>query len=173
MTCHSPDQLDSEVFDAITELAARKMAITEQVARHHGLPEFCLVALLELAEPMAMGDLGRRMRRDPSFVTIIADMLDKRGLARRESSTSDRRVKNLVLTQQGTAIRGQARRDLLVSMPWVCLSKDERTDLLTIVRKMIHAYGGRPDAAAIPPTVSDSVAGVRASSPIAVTHQQA
>jgi len=148
MARHSADQPDSEIFDAMTELAAGQMAVTEQVARHHGLPEYCLRALLELAEPMAMGDLGRRMRCDPSFVTTIADMLEKRGLARRESSTCDRRVKNLMLTPHGTAVREQAHRDLLVSMPWQCLSDDERTDLLTLAHKMNHAQSGRAEATA-------------------------
>ena len=86
-----------------------------------------------------MGDLGRRMRCDPSFVTIIAGMLEKRGLARRESSTCDRRVKNLMLTPHGTAVREQAHRDLLASKPLLCLTEDERTDLLTLARKMIRA----------------------------------
>lgn len=148
MTRNSADQLDSEIFDAMTELAAGLTAAIGQVARHHGLPEFCLRALLELAEPMVMGDLGRRMRCDPSFVTIIADMLGKRGLARRESSTSDRRVKNLMLTPPGTAVREQAYRDLLAIMPWLYLSEDERTDLLTLAHKMIYAQSRRADVTA-------------------------
>jgi MarR family transcriptional regulator, organic hydroperoxide resistance regulator len=142
-------ELDSEIFDAMTELTAGLTAVTGQVARHRGLPEFCLRALLELAEPTTMGDLGRRMRCDPSFVTITADILEKRGLARRESSTSDRRVKNLVLTPQGTAAREQAHRDLLASMPWLRLGEDERTDLLALVRKMIRAQSRQADAAAL------------------------
>ena len=54
---------------------------------------------------MAMRDLGRQMHCDPSFVTAIADMLEKRGLARREASTADRRIKNLVLTREGVGTR--------------------------------------------------------------------
>ncbi len=30
---------------------------------------------------MAMKELGKRMHCDPSFVTLVADMLEKRGLA--------------------------------------------------------------------------------------------
>ena len=140
--------LDSQIFDAMTELAAGLTAVTGQVARQCGLPEFCLRALLELAEPTTMGDLGRRMGCDPSFVTVTADLLEKRGLARRESSASDRRVKNLVLTPQGTAAREQARRDVLAGMPWLRLGEDERTGLLALARKMIRARGGQADAAA-------------------------
>ena len=146
MASHCADQPDLEIFGAMTELAAGQMAVTEQVARHHGLPEFCLRVLLELDEPMAMGDLGRRMRCDPSFVTTIADTLEKRGLARRESCTCDRRVKNLMLTPQGTAVRERAHQDLLASMPWLCLTEDERTELLALARKMTRAQSRRAEA---------------------------
>ena len=139
---------DSEILDAMTELAAGLTAVTGQVAHDCGLPEFCLRALLELAKPTTMGDLGRRMRCDPSFVTITADILEKRGLARRESSTSDRRVKNLVLTPQGTAAREQAHRDLLAGMPWLRLSEGERAGLLALARTMIRAQREQADTAA-------------------------
>jgi DNA-binding MarR family transcriptional regulator len=133
------DPLDSEILDVMTELAAWQTAITGQVAEHHGLPGFCLRALLELAEPMPMRDLGQKVHCDPSFVTAIADMLEKRGLARRENSITDRRVKNLVLTARGVAVREQAHRDLLAAMPWLSLGHDDRAKLLTLARKMIRA----------------------------------
>jgi DNA-binding MarR family transcriptional regulator len=125
------DRLDSEILDVMTELAAWQTAITGQVAEHHGLPRFCLRALLELAEPMPMKDLGQKVHCDPSFVTAIADMLEKRGLARRENSITDRRVKNLVLTARDVAAREQAHRDLLAAMPWLSLGHDDRAKLLT------------------------------------------
>ena len=80
------------------------------------------------------------MHCHPSFVTAIADILEKRGLARRESSITDRRVKNLVLTARGVAVREQAHRDLLAGMPWLSLGPDDRANLLTLARKMIRAY---------------------------------
>ena len=52
-----------------------------------------------------MKELGLRMGCDPSFVTTVADALEKRGLARREPSQRDRRSKNLVLTDEGVALR--------------------------------------------------------------------
>ena len=54
---------------------------------------------------MTMKELGLRMGCDPSFVTTVADALEKHGLARREPSQRDRRSKNLVLTHEGAALR--------------------------------------------------------------------
>ena len=54
---------------------------------------------------MTMKELGQRMGCDPSFVTTIADALEKHGLARREPSLRDRRSKNLVLTDEGATLR--------------------------------------------------------------------
>jgi DNA-binding MarR family transcriptional regulator len=44
------------------------------------------MALFKLETPMTMKELGLRMGCDPSFVTSIADALEKHGLARREPS---------------------------------------------------------------------------------------
>ena len=67
---------------------------------------------------MAMKELGRRMHCDPSFVTVIADGLEQRGLARREAHPGDRRIKNLVLTDEGTELRQRLQRELAAEMPW-------------------------------------------------------
>ena len=55
--------------------------------------------------PMTMGDVARGIRCDPSTITGIADRLEERGLVRREPSEKDRRVKSLVLTKSGEALR--------------------------------------------------------------------
>jgi DNA-binding MarR family transcriptional regulator len=87
--------------------------------------------------PLAMKDLGRRMHCDPSFVTGIADMLEKRGLAVRESDPGDRRVKRLVLTPAGLELKRQVEQAVLAHMPWrTALSTDERSCLLTLIHKM-------------------------------------
>src|SRR5262249_60200449 len=92
---------------------------------------------------MAMKDLGKRMHCDPSFVTLVADMLEKRGLARREPHPADRRVKNLVLTQQGEALRQQVEAEITARMPWNRgLNDSERAQLLALIRKMLSADNG-------------------------------
>jgi MarR family transcriptional regulator, organic hydroperoxide resistance regulator len=133
------DELDSELLDAMAELSQQLIAKGEQIAQRFGVPAFCLKALHALGAPMAMRDLGRHLHCDPSFVTAIADLLEKRGLARREASTVDRRIKNLVLTAAGTVLREQVHRELMARMPWSCLGDEERTCLLALIRKMIRA----------------------------------
>ncbi len=143
------DQLDSELVDAMGELIVQLIARGEQIAQRFGVPVFCLKALHVLDSAMAMRDLGRQMHCDPSFVTAIADMLEKRGLARREASTADRRIKNLVLTREGVGLRGKLEREFVAGMPWRnALDEDERACLLGLIRKMISAGSGAVPAAA-------------------------
>jgi MarR family transcriptional regulator, organic hydroperoxide resistance regulator len=138
------DKLDSEILDAMGELIAALIGRSEQIAQRFGVPAFCLKALHVLESSMAMRDLGKHMHCDPSFVTAIADLLEKRGLARREASTADRRIKNLVLTPEGVGLRGKIEREFLANMPWRNLDKQERACLLSLIRKMTPAGSPAP-----------------------------
>ena len=89
---------------------------------------------------MAMKEMGKRMHCDPSFVTLVTDMLEKRGLARREPHPGDRRIKNVVLTDDGQALRQKVQAEITARMPWnSALSEDERAQLLALIRKMLAA----------------------------------
>jgi DNA-binding MarR family transcriptional regulator len=150
-TRSEPDQLDSEILDGMGELIVKLIARGEQIAERFGVPAFCLKALHVLGSPMAMRDLGRQMHCDPSFVTAIADLLENRGLARREASTADRRVKNLVLTDEGIGLRAQVEREFAAQMPWRgALDENERGCLLGLIRKMIQADSTPPHATTPP-----------------------
>jgi DNA-binding MarR family transcriptional regulator len=133
------DKLDSEILDAMGELITGMISRGEQIAQRFGVPAFCLKAMHALENSMAMRDLGKLMHCDPSFVTAIADLLEKRGLARREPNTADRRIKNLVLTTQGVALRQKMEREFVARMPWRVLDRDERVCLLALIRKMTQA----------------------------------
>jgi MarR family transcriptional regulator, organic hydroperoxide resistance regulator len=148
------DQLDSEILDAMGELIATLIGRSEQIAQRFGVPAFCLKALHVLESSMAMRDLGKYMHCDPSFVTAIADLLEKRGLARREASTADRRIKNLVLTKEGVGLRGKIEREFMAHMPWRNLDEQERACLLSLLRKMTAAAG--PAAEPAPPGTTTS-----------------
>jgi MarR family transcriptional regulator, organic hydroperoxide resistance regulator len=152
------DRLDSEIFEAMGELIEGVIAKFEQLAQNFGVPAFCVKALQALGAPMAMRDLGRQMHCDPSFVTAIADLLEKRGLARREASTVDRRIKNLVLTDEGMALREQVQQEFMARMPWRSLDDEERACLLSLIRKMIRAEADA-DPETTPPTTGGPRAG--------------
>jgi DNA-binding MarR family transcriptional regulator len=117
-----------------------------------GIPLFCLKAIHRLDSSVTLKELGRRMHCDPSFVTVIADVLERRGLARREPNASDRRIKNLVLTPEGIELKTRLETALLGEMPWArALDMAEQQSLLSMIRKMNSALAGPP----APPAGSD------------------
>jgi DNA-binding MarR family transcriptional regulator len=137
------EQQTWEVADCFFELIGNIVGQAEQLAQQLGVPAPFVKALHTLECPMAMKELGRRMHCDPSFVTLVTDMLEKRGLARREPHPADRRVKNVVLTEDGLALKQQVEAELTARMPWNrALSDDERAQLLALIRKMLSADAG-------------------------------
>ena len=77
---------------------------------------------------------------DASFVTAIADTLERHGFARRAPSERDRRVKHLLLTEEGIAAKERMMRELAARMPW-CYALDdaERRCFLGLLKKMVDA----------------------------------
>jgi DNA-binding MarR family transcriptional regulator len=161
------DQLDSEILDAMGELIATLVGHGEKMAQRLGVPAFCLKALHALRSPMAMRDLGKSMHCDPSFVTAIADMLEKRGLARREACTADRRIKYLVLTQEGLGLRAKVEREFMAHMPWRTLDQQERACLLSLIRKMLMPEAAAPADSA--PSATSGSATPTDSTPTSIT----
>ncbi len=144
-----PTQQDWDLANGCFELIGNIVGQADRLAQHLGVPVPFIKALHTLDCPMAMKDLGKRMHCDPSFVTLVADMLEKRGLARREPHPADRRVKNLVLTDDGLALKCKVEEELSSRMPWnQGLDEDERAQLLALIRKMLHTEGGSGAAGA-------------------------
>jgi len=128
--------------DALGELIRHAHDLGQGIAADFGLTVTDTKALFMLEAPMTMKDLGLRMGCDPSFVTSVADGLEKQGLARREPSQRDRRSKNLVLTPEGVQLRDRLCAELSARAPW-CTSLDngERRCLLGLMRKMLRSRG--------------------------------
>jgi DNA-binding MarR family transcriptional regulator len=118
-------------------LIGRVISHGERLAQKLAIPAPFIKALHSMDCPMAMKDLGKRMHCDPSFVTLVADMLEKRGLARREPHPEDRRVKNIVLTDDGLSLKHRLETEIAARMPWRSLSDDERAQFLALIRKML------------------------------------
>lgn len=141
----SEDRLDLDILDAVAGLFADLLTQGEKVADEFGVPPFFIKALHQIDEPMAMKELGRRMRCDPSYITGVADMLEKRGLAARQSDPGDRRVKRLVLTPAGLELKQRMEREVLTRMPWrSALSQEERASLLGLLHKMTSPLSTDP-----------------------------
>ena len=131
------DLLDLEILDAVAGLFAQLVTEGEAVAKSFGIPVFVIKALHMLDTPLAMKDLGQRMHCDPSFITSIADTLEKYGLAAREADPGDRRVKRLVLTPAGAELKERIENEVLSRAPWhQALTTQQRSSLLALLHAM-------------------------------------
>jgi DNA-binding MarR family transcriptional regulator len=138
------EELNQQIADSVGDLVRHVHELGQSIAAGFGLTVSDTKALFLLEAPMTMKDLGLRMGCDPSFVTTVADALEKRGLARRQPSERDRRSKNLVLTPDGQALRAKLWAELSSRAPWcITLDNTERRCLLTLMRKMLRSRAGR------------------------------
>jgi len=94
------------------EITERMAALSVRLKLSPGLTK----TLVRLADEdgMSMGELARGIGCDPSYATALVDDLDAKGLARREPAPYDRRVKIVVLTDEGQALATEIRRTLAV-----------------------------------------------------------
>jgi MarR family transcriptional regulator, organic hydroperoxide resistance regulator len=138
------DDLNQQITDTMGDLFRHAHDMGQVIAAELGLTVSDTKALIMLEMPMTMKDLGLRMGCDPSFVTSVADALEKHGLARREPSLRDRRSKNIVLTPEGVTLRDRLCAELSARAPWcTTLDATERRCLLWLMRKMVRSRGGR------------------------------
>jgi MarR family transcriptional regulator, organic hydroperoxide resistance regulator len=104
------------------------------------------IALQTLDEPKPMGELAKALSCDNSNVTWITDRLEERGLLTRSPAPHDRRVRLLVLTKKGRALRHEISERLAEPPAEIAeLSRDDQRVLLGVLRRAvarIDAPGG-------------------------------
>ncbi len=99
-------------------------------------PQIWALRHLEPGAPTAMGELASLLRCDSSNVTGIVDRLEARGLVERRPASHDRRVKHLVLTEDGVDLRTRLRCALAEGPnPFDVLDADDAATLRDILRK--------------------------------------
>ena len=146
--------LNREILDTVGALVKRLAATGHSIAATFGMAPSDLLALVKLDGVLTMSELAQRMGCDASFVTAVADALERHGFARREPGQRDRRVKNLVLTPEGITAKERLMRELATRMPWCyALDDTERECLLGLLKKMLSSPG--PGADSAPETASD------------------
>jgi DNA-binding MarR family transcriptional regulator len=90
-----------------------------------------------------MGELAKILFCDSSNITGITDRLEERGLVRREPSPGDRRVKLLVLTEEGERLRVEITKRLAEPPPAIAdLSSEDQRALRDILRRAIDTQVG-------------------------------
>ncbi len=104
---------------------------------------------LSKEDGVSMGDVARAIGVDPSYITALVDDLDQRGLARREPAPYDRRVKIIVLTDEGRRVGEEI--NAILSVPpaaFNALSQAELRELRTLLDKILGAMPETGDASA-------------------------
>jgi MarR family transcriptional regulator, organic hydroperoxide resistance regulator len=134
--------LDREILDTLTGVSKRLASSGQVIAAICGVSPSDLQALFKLDDDITMKELAQRMGCDSSYVTTVADSLEKQGLIRREPGQHDRRIKKLVLTSDGLAAKERMLQEMAIRMPWsTVLDETERQCFLTLLKKIVHEVG--------------------------------
>ena len=101
-------------------------------------PQAHALKVLRPGNPIAMRELADGLHCDPSNITGIVDRLGDRGLVERSSAPGDRRVKNLMLTEEGAALRMRLLDRLSEPPPGLDeLSANEQRQLRDLLRRAL------------------------------------
>jgi DNA-binding MarR family transcriptional regulator len=108
------------------------------------------------ADGISMGDVARSIGVDPSYITALVDDLDERGLARREPAPYDRRVKIIVLTDEGRKLGQEI--DAVLSVPPQAFKKLSQAELRQLRELLDKVLAATPDAGELAATKVTAVA---------------
>ena len=136
---------EEEIAALVIHLASDLEAWIARAVAPLGLTEPQALLIRRLREPMSMGNAAEALRCDASNLTGIVDRLEKRGLVERRTLASDRRVKELVLTDAGREVLGRLE-ELVTAAPGLSdLAGDEQDALIGLLRR---ALGSKVESAA-------------------------
>ena len=149
----SKQDLASEAWRPLARFFFDTVRHRQKVLSSEGLTPNDIRALMVLdpSEGRAMSDLADAWTCDASNATFIVDRLEERGLAERRSVATDRRVKLVVLTTRGAAIRGRVLERFYEPPPELLeLSRADLEALREAAARLPVAEGGFGRAAARP-----------------------
>lgn len=98
-----------ELSDLVFQVAGLLRGGFDTAAAELGLPPAQALLLVNLSGAVPMRELAERLACEPSNVTGIVDGLERRGLVTRRPDPADRRVKRVVLTEEGERRREELR----------------------------------------------------------------
>lgn len=124
-----------KVCGLIARLGQRMDSHVRGVAESLGITASQATALRELAEPMTLTDLAKRMGCEASNAGYVIDRMEKQNLVARRPHATDRRAKLLVLTEGGQRCRRNVLDALGRDAPIDTLSAEEQGALAVLLRK--------------------------------------
>lgn len=121
--------------------AERAKADVAEAVAPFGIAAPLARALLILDSPTPMREMAQQMACDPSYITGLADQLEADGLITRVPG-SDRRIKLLVATERGNALRADLAEAIATkSVLERNLSAERRDDLASILTDILGSTG--------------------------------
>jgi DNA-binding MarR family transcriptional regulator len=109
-----------------------------EIARRLDLRPAAMGTLMALDRPRTMSEVAQFLRCDPSNVTGLVDGLEEKGLALREPSPDDRRVKLIALSAEGRRLRGRLTKAMEKPPAWIeGLSEADRETLRDLLRRAV------------------------------------
>lgn len=135
--------LETELVEEIQFLTARLSArgnnyankLLEEVELN--VRQFSVLALAASSLKPTQREMSAFVALDPSQIVALVDMLEDRGLVKRETDRRDRRSKNIVATDEGQKLYQQARKITITAEDHVLakLSETERDQLRELLTK--------------------------------------
>jgi DNA-binding MarR family transcriptional regulator len=139
-----PDPVDhaesEEIIGRLMELSSRMHDHFETISAGLGLTRAEGQMLHRLASPRPMRSMADSLNCDASYITALADGLESLGLVTREPDPTDRRVRQLVLTERGREMRTEMIRQVHATTPaLVGLDTAQRATLVELLRVLAAA----------------------------------
>jgi DNA-binding MarR family transcriptional regulator len=133
----SDDAQGDEIVWRLLELHRRMHQEFERVAAEFELTAAEAGALRRLDRPYSMRAFALAIGCDASYVTLLTDRLDALGLVARVPDEHDRRVRQLVLTEDGKRTRQALTDRVLATSPaLVGLDHERQASLIGILREL-------------------------------------
>lgn len=126
-----------ELCSLISELAHNIEEHVRHCVADSELTSSQAIALRELGEPLSMRELANRMHCATSNVTFVIDRLEKHGLVTRRPHPTDRRAKEIALTEQGEQQRTRIIERFAVNTPLSGLDADEQQTLHQLLQRAL------------------------------------
>jgi DNA-binding MarR family transcriptional regulator len=130
-----------EIWNLLVELSmslVRQRFLAAVTELGLSFPQAHALKVLRPGHPIPMRELAGELRCDPSNITGIVDRLGDRGLVERGSAPGDRRVKTLMLTEEGAALRMRLLDRLSEPPPGLGkLTLDEQRQLHRLLRRAL------------------------------------
>src|SRR6202161_2802678 len=93
--------VNRDILDTLTSLIKLVGGVAQEIAAEFDIAPHDLLAMFKLDSVLSMKELAQHMGCDASFITSVADTLERRGFARREPSQRDRRGEELFPPPEG------------------------------------------------------------------------